>query len=305
MISLPSSTPKATASHILEPWDGVIWPAPTIAWIEQWLLRVLLTPVMVIISPHADDAEIACAALIAWATSRAIRVVEILVFPGFRSSTPSFQNLQPEEIVALRVQENERACVITGAELHYLGLNAAYGRKHYQPDQGEIRRLAAVLRRLRPSVVFVPPRHDPHGAHQAARAILARALQYAGLGRVEILSFDGAWGGLGGAYSPNLAFRYGSTLATVKKSANLAFQTQLVPTNIAELAEVKDHLAALRLPELVAGHHSVSSELHDGFVGAELFRRETPDPAQADGEWADPLQKVLLDGKYDSHDLDH
>jgi LmbE family N-acetylglucosaminyl deacetylase len=276
----------------LEPW-GVIWPAPTILLMRQWLINVLVTGTVVIVSPHADDAEIAAGALIRWLVDHGFRVVVILLYPGHRCSG-ELGVLTAEEATARRLDENRNACRITGAELLYLGLTAAYDRSGYQPDRAEVWKLSRVIRRLHPDVILVPPRHDPHGAHQAARATVARALCLAECESARIVTYDGAWGGLGGENAANLAFPFDEALETTKRSANLAFETQLEPTNVADLAQTKDQLAALRLPELLAGHHSVGNSSFDGMVGCEMFRHEILDPLRAKGPWADPIHVALL-----------
>jgi LmbE family N-acetylglucosaminyl deacetylase len=263
----------------------------------------MVNAVVVFFSPHADDAEIAAGALMRWLVDQGIRVVVMVLYPGHRCSSRTCLGKSSTTIAAERIQENERACCVTGAELVYMDLAAAYEAPGYQPNRVEIRRLTRWIRRLKPAVVFVPPRFDPHGGHQAGRATAATALPLAGCPQIEVITYDSAWGGLGGDTPANMYFAYDARLGGIKDSAIECFQTQqLDPTDLAGISRSKAQMWRLHLPELVDRHHSLSSAMPDGMVGCEVFRREVLDVIRTQGPWADPIHVALLEMEHQRSD---
>jgi len=136
---------------------------------------------LVAFGAHPDDVEICCGGLLASAARRGHRTAIVDLSRGELGSLGT-----PE----LRATEAERAARILGvAHRENLGLPDGWifpysGYDADDVERAEISQLAkvvAVLRRLRPTVVVIPWARERHPDHEAASALLDKALFFAGV----------------------------------------------------------------------------------------------------------------------------
>jgi bacillithiol biosynthesis deacetylase BshB1 len=122
--------------------------------------------------PHPDDVELFCGGLLAKLADGGHRTGIVDLTLGEKSSRGTPQS---------RAAETEAASRALGLTLREnLGLpDAAIAA------DGAISRLVEVLRRLRPELVVVPWHSERHPDHEAASALLTRALFFAGVQKVD------------------------------------------------------------------------------------------------------------------------
>ncbi len=138
------------------------------------------------IGAHPDDVEICCGGTLA-KLARAGRRIGILHLTCGEAGTRG----TPTE----RRQEAAAAAEILGAvELEFLTLGD--GALRSGPEEED--QLIAILRRLRPELVFGPTPADRHPDHSRAHRLVAEACFYAGLARR----------GSGAAHRPGAVFSY-------------------------------------------------------------------------------------------------
>jgi bacillithiol biosynthesis deacetylase BshB1 len=128
---------------------------------------------------HPDDVELCCGGLLATAAAQGYRTAVVDLSRGELASAGT-----PE----LRAREAARAAEILGVSLRenlhlpdgWLNPWAGYEA----PDRAiasAMGRVVAVLRRLRPSLVLIPWSHERHPDHEAAAALLGKALFFSGV----------------------------------------------------------------------------------------------------------------------------
>jgi bacillithiol biosynthesis deacetylase BshB1 len=135
-----------------------------------------MTPALDILAvgAHPDDVELCCGGLVAKAVRRGQRVAIVDLTAGEASTrgTP-----------ALRAAEAAEGAALLGATFREcLGLRDGWLRD----DEDAARRLGAIIRRWRPTVVVGPAAHERHPDHEAAHAIVRRGVFVAGVGGIDI-----------------------------------------------------------------------------------------------------------------------
>lgn len=130
--------------------------------------------------PHPDDAEIGCGGTLALHAARGQRVGICDLTRGERGSGGD---------PAVRAAEAEEAARILGLSLRVnLGLpdgGLIYGGGGRGAGGEQQRRVAELVRRLRPRVVLVPWHEDRHPDHTAAHHLLNEGIFAAGLRKYE------------------------------------------------------------------------------------------------------------------------
>jgi N-acetylglucosamine malate deacetylase 1 len=213
-------------------------------------------------APHPDDAELFCGGLIAKLADAGHRTGIIDLTLGEKSSrgTP-----------ATRAAETEAATKALGLTLREnLGMPDA----GLDPD-GSIARLIEVLRRLRPELVLVPWERERHPDHEAASALITRALLFASVQKVEY----------GPPFTPRQVLYYPMrhladptvvidvTASHEKKMAAVrCYQSQVEPSPEAAPTLVGSPLS---LSSLVARDQLYGAQIGVGF-GEPYISRETP-----------------------------
>jgi bacillithiol biosynthesis deacetylase BshB1 len=135
--------------------------------------------------PHPDDVELFCGGLLARMVERGYRTGIVDLTRGEKSSRGT-----PET----RAQETEAASRALGLSLREnLGLPDGWlspwaGFEAPEAERAQasaVARVVEVLRRLRPELVVVPWEEERHPDHEAASALVTRALFFAGVRRFE------------------------------------------------------------------------------------------------------------------------
>jgi bacillithiol biosynthesis deacetylase BshB1 len=135
--------------------------------------------------PHPDDVELFCGGLLASLAAKGYRTGIVDLTRGEKSSRGT-----PET----RAQETEAASQALGLALREnLGLPDGWlspwaGFELPEPERARtaaVARVVEVLRRLRPELVVVPWEEERHPDHEAASALVTRALFFAGVRKFE------------------------------------------------------------------------------------------------------------------------
>jgi LmbE family N-acetylglucosaminyl deacetylase len=140
-------------------------------------------PVLVI-APHPDDETLGCGGLIARRRSEGRRVVVVVLTDGraLLVRLGILTDPTPEEVSRLRKDETRRAFRILGgdpADLRFLD----FENERLIEKKGEaVAKVAAVLKEVAPSEVYVTSPFEAHPEHVAANAIVREARAAAGVG---------------------------------------------------------------------------------------------------------------------------
>lgn len=136
--------------------------------------------------PHPDDVELFCGGLLARMADRGYRTGVVDLTRGEKSSRGT-----PET----RAAETDAASRVLGlAHRENLGLPDAWldpwaGFEAADEDErarrAAVARVVEVLRRLRPEIVVAPWERERHPDHEAASALVTRALFFAGVRKFE------------------------------------------------------------------------------------------------------------------------
>ncbi|AGC48045.1 hypothetical protein MYSTI_06772 [Myxococcus stipitatus DSM 14675] len=135
--------------------------------------------------PHPDDVELFCGGLLAKLSSQGHRTGIIDLSRGEKSSRGTLETRAEEtqaasKVLGLTVREN--------LELPDGWLNPWAGFETPEPERtrhAAVARVVEVLRRLRPELVIVPWEEERHPDHEAASALVTRALFFAGVRKFE------------------------------------------------------------------------------------------------------------------------
>jgi len=134
--------------------------------------------------PHPDDVELFCGGTVARLVARGHTVALVDLTRGERASRGT---------VDVRARESDEAARILGvAARENLALKDGGLRAHAEGDDEDpaspVLRIADVLRRARPRVVVLPYPRERHADHEAASALVTRALTLARLAKVTTTS---------------------------------------------------------------------------------------------------------------------
>jgi bacillithiol biosynthesis deacetylase BshB1 len=173
---------------------------------------------------HPDDVEICCGGLLASASARGHRTGIVDLTRGERGTLGT-----PE----LRAQEAARAAEILGVAVRVnLGIPdgdvfpyAGAQEPAVMAAAHQVAAVVAVLRKLRPAIVVMPWTHERHPDHEAASALLTRALFFAGVAKFPTLD------------SPERPF-------TPLQVLQYPMRYELEPSFIADVSAVADRKAA-------------------------------------------------------------
>ncbi|QDE85733.1 bacillithiol biosynthesis deacetylase BshB1 [Myxococcus xanthus] len=135
--------------------------------------------------PHPDDVELFCGGLLASMAARGYRTGIVDLTRGEKSSRGTLQS---------RAEETEAATRALGLahrenlELPDGWLNPWAGFDTPEPERARtaaVARVVEALRRLRPELVVVPWEQERHPDHEAASALVTRALFFAGVRKFD------------------------------------------------------------------------------------------------------------------------
>ncbi|MBB4658422.1 PIG-L deacetylase family protein [Parvularcula dongshanensis] len=154
---------------------------------------------IVAIAPHPDDETLGCGGLIVQARQRGVPVHVALLTDG-AASHPQSRDWPPRRLARLRTTELRRALARLGVDTPplLLGLPDAgtLGIPLSQRDTA-LRRLAALIVRVRPGLVLTTWRREPHCDHQTAYALGRAACDRTGARLAEYLVWTPLLGAAG------------------------------------------------------------------------------------------------------------
>jgi len=189
-------------------------------------------------SPHPDDSAISAGALLSALTEKN-RVFEIVLGTGHRG-------IDSGKSLNQKIREREKE---TRAEAKVLGtkpvfLRARFYDKHYQVLEADIRQIRALMRKIKPNLVFVPQRHDTHPAHHASRKIVLASIP----GQVELWSYETTWA-LFGHEKFNAVFEFSKKRMRKKLKAIRKHKSQIERTRFDTAAESIAELRQIAIGE--------------------------------------------------------
>jgi bacillithiol biosynthesis deacetylase BshB1 len=135
--------------------------------------------------PHPDDVELFCGGLLASMAARGYRTGIVDLTRGEKSSRGTPETRAAETDAASRVlglSLRENLGLPDGWLSPWAGFEAPEAAR---PRAAAVARVVEVLRRLRPELVLVPWEEERHPDHEAASALVTRALFFAGVRRFE------------------------------------------------------------------------------------------------------------------------
>ncbi|MGV0023957.1 PIG-L deacetylase family protein [Phormidesmis priestleyi] len=141
------------------------------------LLLIAQSPVL-IVAPHPDDETLGCGGAIARLRRLGCDVQVLVVSDGTRSH-PNSRKYPPPALQALRQQETLTALAALGVNTAtFLGLKDGAIPTAQSPGiQEAVAACCGVLQKVRPAIVFLPWRFDPHPDHRATWNLMQTALQ--------------------------------------------------------------------------------------------------------------------------------
>jgi bacillithiol biosynthesis deacetylase BshB1 len=130
------------------------------------------------IGPHPDDVEMTCAGLLVKMKSRGYSTGIVHLTCGELGSRGT-----PEE----REREAAEAAALVGVDhMEILGRDKGFADGGVRVTEETTRRLAEVVRRLRPRLVVAPYPRDPHPDHANAGLVASEAVHFAELRNYDI-----------------------------------------------------------------------------------------------------------------------
>ncbi len=139
------------------------------------------------LAPHPDDEVLGCGGTLALAAARGASVHVLVVFDGALGD-PDGRHAG-RDLVAQRRAEAERGGAWLGVErYHFWGLPEGHEPSPHDLQEG-VRRLAALVRELRPEVLLVPWEGDAHPDHRSVARLAAALLEGPGFAG-EVWGFE-------------------------------------------------------------------------------------------------------------------
>jgi LmbE family N-acetylglucosaminyl deacetylase len=131
---------------------------------------------------HPDDAEFTCAGTLALLRERKWQIHIATMTPGQCGSA----ELSPKEISAVRRKEAKQAAELLAGEYHCLELEDCFIRD----DRSTVLKAIALVRRIRPALVFAHNPSDYLLDHERSSAIVRDAAFWAGVPNIKIDSAE-------------------------------------------------------------------------------------------------------------------
>ena len=189
-----------------------------------------MTVEVLAIGPHPDDVEMTCAGLLVKMKARGYSTGIVHLTCGELGSRGS-----PDE----REREAAEAARVLGADhMEMLGRSHGFSDGGVRVTEETKRRLAEVVRRLKPRLVIAPYPRDPHPDHANAGLVASQAVHFAELRNFDIEGEPHFAGQLvysmyRTAFEPTFVVDVTDEFET-KKRAVLAYHSQVGPTREGE-----------------------------------------------------------------------
>lgn len=200
-----------------------------------------------IISPHPDDASISMGGFIA-ALSKKNRVHVITITTGYRSA---LNGAKPDEIIKIREKEAREESKILGAIPVFLRAEFYDAKNIRQAMARDIARLAKILDKTKPDLLFLPHSKDRHPTHARSREIsLAALTKHANPKNrdITVYEYESLWS-LFSEGEFNTVFAYDEPLMRKKLKAISSQKSQMLRTRFDVAAKSLATLRAAIVPE--------------------------------------------------------
>jgi LmbE family N-acetylglucosaminyl deacetylase len=139
--------------------------------------------VTLVFAPHQDDETLGCGGLLLLKRNEGLTVRVTYITDG-QASHPGHPTLTPTDLAAQREAEACAAMELLGVEragLSFLGVrDGTLAHVDAQTADDVVRRIGVVLEQVRPDEIFLPCRQDGSSEHDAAFALVTRALAQTG-----------------------------------------------------------------------------------------------------------------------------
>jgi glucosamine-6-phosphate deaminase len=173
---------------------------------------------VVFFSPHPDDAAISAGGLLS-ALAEKNNVHEMIMTSGYKGVC------EDKKISSMRRRENE-----TKREADVLGISTIFVHcDFYENNSGieisDLQKINALMKKIKPDIIFVPHKSDPHPTHNMARETALISIPKG----VEVWEYETPWG-LFGHNKFNACFEFSERLMGKKLEAIRMHTSQLERT---------------------------------------------------------------------------
>ena len=203
--------------------------------------------VVVVISPHPDDASISLGGMIAGLAKRN-KVHTFVMTTGYRSF---ISGQDKEQRIKIREHEVEEEARILGAQAHFLHLSFYDAKNQSQAMAGDAKKVRQLFDDLEPDIIFLPHKNDKHPTHIGSREVVKKALPMFRLfdrKAIELWHYEGPWAVFNeGEF--NTIFAFSEDLMSCKMEAIRAQHSQIERTRFDVAAESLARLRAAVIPE--------------------------------------------------------
>lgn len=189
-------------------------------------------------SPHPDDAAI-CAGGLLSELAKHNEVHELIMTTGHRAVPGA---ASAKTAAAVREREVKAESKILGTRLHLM--RCRYYDNGEEIIESDLKKIRALLRRLKPDIAFLPHKHDTHPTHVKARKLALASLPHG----IALWSFETPWG-LFTHSRVNAAFEFDEDVMDVKLAAIRAHKSQLARTAFDHAARDIAHFRRITLGE--------------------------------------------------------
>jgi LmbE family N-acetylglucosaminyl deacetylase len=135
-----------------------------------------------VVAPHPDDEAFGCGGTLAL-LARDRAAVDVVFITDGSASHPSHPSVTPGELAARRRSEAQSAATVLGVALERVAFldepDGALGRLDDERVRDVAGKITSMLDRLAPQAILLPCRLDGSTEHDAAFAIVSRALEAA------------------------------------------------------------------------------------------------------------------------------
>jgi len=230
---------------------GVKWATVPPPLHAKQKTRQLSTNILVI-APHPDDESIGCGGAICLHSARGERVAAVFITSGEKG----LKNLDHKKAQKIREAEAKKAAKILGiGKLYFLRLPDWTSGKNKKRG---VRLLLPVLKRERPSLIYLPHPGEWHPDHQAALPMLRAALKRAAIPKPKLLAYE--------IWTPLLRFDHVENIVRVMRR------------KLKALAAHKSQLKEFNYERAIIGLNQYRGELAAKCRFAEVFSALSPVP---------------------------
>jgi LmbE family N-acetylglucosaminyl deacetylase len=160
-------------------------PVPFAGWdspgqLPLYPIDPIATAPVLVVAPHPDDETLGCGGAIAALRDLALAVLILVISDGTQSH-PNSRAYPAPRLKAVRMAETQAAMRLLGvnaAQITFLDLpDGAIPLGRSAAFNPALTRCQSYLSTVKPALVFLPWRHDPHPDHRATWQLIHQALR--------------------------------------------------------------------------------------------------------------------------------